>query len=239
MGGSLWPLWAESESGRHSHRHAGSPPSADESGTSHSHRDVGSPLSADGRSPPPLCTVGCTSSAQQTQHHVSSQRGRCRCALGGPPVRPRSCASRTELDRAGAGIDGHLQREHGGWEGGRTLGAHGGEAECGEWRALHYAERASRDPRRVPLFFSSLTFHPSSSPLLLLLLPCPARSPLLFIISSHRGRALLFTRPPPAMYRHECSLPPDWGVHLGFQDAGFITPAFAGCLVIIIWIHTG
>jgi len=90
VGGSLWPLWAESESGRHSHRHAGSPPSADESGTSHSHRDVGSPLSADGRSPPPLCTVGCTSSAQQTQHHVSSQRGRCRCALGGPPVRPRA-----------------------------------------------------------------------------------------------------------------------------------------------------
>jgi hypothetical protein len=208
-------------------------------------RRVGHPALAsgcgisDGRSPAPPYTVGCTSSAQQTQLHVSFSTWSLSLCTGRTARPTSSCASRTELDRAGAGIDGHLQPEHGGCEGGRTLGARGGEAECGEWRALHCAERASRDPRRVPLCFSSLTFHPSSSHLLLLLLPCPARSPLLFIIPSHRGRAVLFTRPPPAMHRRECSLPPDWGVHLGFQDAGFITPAFAGCLVIILWIHTG
>ena len=76
-------------------------------------------------------------------------------------------------------------------------------------------------PPPLPRSFSSVAHHPFSQ------------------------RQSAFVHPPtsraasPAVECSLCSLPPVWVAHLGFQVARFITPAFAGCLVIIFWIHTG
>ena len=75
--------------------------------------------------------------------------------------------------------------------------------------------RISGSSSSLPRSFSSVAHHPFSQ------------------------RQSAFVHPPtsraasPAVECSLCSLPPVWVAHLGFQVASFITPAFAGCLVII------
>ena len=130
--------------------------------------------------------------------------------------------------------------------GGRPLsqGSEWQRGGCGECVRYASGERASKDPR------ASSAWHPRCVPLCsrhsLFIrrrrISCSSSSPaplgLLCRSSSLHKQSEHFCSPAhlPRCIAMERFAAADSAVHLGFQDAGLITPAFAGCLVIIPWI---